>query len=124
MLFLFFQIDQVLIKKQSTSSNPGGLMSSSLPSYDLNRLFGVGGASGTIPKDSGGEAMILEEADDDDEEEEDDNPNAGQGKEEDSETEEEEKEDSLEGEDKEEEEEEEVLMSDSLNAVSWSEEIE
>ena len=121
MLFLFFQIDQVLIKKQSTSSNPGGLMSSSLPSYDLNRLFGVGGASGTIPKDSGGEAMILEEADDDDDED-DDNPNAGQGKEEDSETEEEEKEDSLEGEDKEEEEE--VLMSDSLNAVSWSEEIE
>ena len=79
-------------------------MNSSLPSYDLNRLFGV---SGTIPKDSGGEAMILEEGD-----------NAGDD-EDDSETEEDDKADSLED-----DEDKEVVMSDSLNAVSWSEEIE
>ena len=85
-------------------------MNSSLPSYDLNRLFA---ASGTFPKDSGGEAMILEEADDDD-------ANAGDVDQDESETEEEEdREDSLEDvEDKE------VLMSDSLNAVSWSEDME
>ena len=76
-------------------------MNSSLPSYDLNRLFAA-----NIPKDSGGEAMILEEADndgDDDDTEEEDR-----------------EEDSLEDQEGEKE----VLMSDSLNAVSWSEDAE